>query len=144
MKKLLVLKTFWVIAVIVVVGGAIFARNAGTPQTPEYVTEAAKVDRIIQSVSPPGQVKSASEIELNFKNSGTVSVVRATTGQPVVAGYILAQLKATDLGITITKAYADLEEARANLSKVTAGATAEEIAVTEATLAKVKTDLLTA
>ena len=144
MKKLLTSKIVWVVVAVVVIGGGLYWRNAGKPTQPEYVTEAAKVDGIVQTVSATGQVKSASEIELNFKNSGTVGVVRAKTGNEVTAGDILAQLKATDLEIAITKARADLEEARANLSKVTVGATTEEIAVSEAAVAKAETDLATA
>ena len=143
MKKLLTSKIFWAI-VVVAVGGGLLWRNASMPKQPEYVTETAKVGGIVQTVSATGQVKSASEIELNFKNAGTVSVVRAKTGSRVTSGEILAQLKATDLEIAITKARADLEEARANLNKMTAGATAEEIALSEASVAKARTDVTTA
>lgn len=144
MKKLLTSKIAWAVVVVVVVVGGLLWRNASAPKQPEYVTEVAKIDGIVQTVSATGQVKSASEIELNFKNAGTVGVVRAKTGNQVTAGEILAQLKATDLEIAITKARADLEEARANFSKVTAGATAEDIAVSEAAVAKAETDLTTA
>lgn len=144
MKKLLTSKILWVIIIIVAIGGGILWRNASSSKKPEYVTEAAKIDNIVQTVSATGKVKSASEIELNFKNAGTIIKVSVKTGDQVAAGNLIAQLKATDLQIAITKAQANLQEARANLARVAAGSTSQEVAVTEATVAKASSDLDTA
>src|SRR3989338_8665355 len=141
MKKILKSKFFLVIAVIAIVAIALIIRSVRRGPIVEYVTEAVKQGTIIQTVSATGQVKSASEIELNFKNAGQLDVLAVKTGQAVTTGQILAQLKATDLAFEVNKARADFQEAQATLDKIIAGATEPDLAVSQAAVAKAQTDL---
>jgi len=143
-KKLLKSKIFWVIIIILVVIIALIVRSAQNSKKVEYATEEAKMGEIIQTVSATGQIKSASDIELNFQNSGQIAVRKVNTGDKVKTGDVLMQLKATDLGINVSKAQADLAEAQASLDKVVAGATPEDIAVYEALVQTYQTDLANA
>ncbi len=144
MKKLLKSKLFGLSLIIIVVGGAIYFKlNSGKP-TMEYLTETVKTGEIVQTVSATGQVKSASEIQLNFKNAGTLNVLNVKIGDVVTKNEILAQLRASDLAINVSKARASLDEAVANLNKIKAGATAEDINVSQAAVDKAETDLLNA
>src|SRR3989338_1411672 len=131
MKKLIKSKIFWVVLGVVIVGGLVAASLNKSGQV-EYTTEPAKIASIVQTVAATGQVKSASEIELNFKNAGKLQTVNVKKGDGVKTNQILAQLKATDLQISVGRAQADLLEARASLAKVVAGATPQEIAVAQA------------
>ncbi len=144
MKKLLKSKIFWAIIVILVIILALYLRSVGKGKQVEYTIQEAKIGDIIQTVSATGKVKSASEIELNFKNAGKLAVLNIDTGQSVTAGQLLAQLKATDLAINVNKAKASLDEVKATLDKILAGSTSEDIAVSEAAVAKAETDLLNA
>lgn len=142
MKKVLKSKIFWVIVVIIVIIIAFVIRAVRQGEEVEYITQAVKRGDIVQTVSATGQIKSASEIELNFKNAGKLSILNVKVGQKVEANEILAQLRATDLSINVTKARADLSEAQANLDKLKAGATNEDIAVYKAAVDKAETDLM--
>ncbi|OGY43058.1 MAG: hypothetical protein A2729_03775 [Candidatus Buchananbacteria bacterium RIFCSPHIGHO2_01_FULL_39_14] len=144
MKKLIKSKIFWVVFVIFLVGGFISARFFGSEKKVEYVTQDVILGDLKQTVSATGKVKSATEIGLNFKNTGKLNILNVKVGDHVSGNQILAQLKATDLAINVNKALADLAEAKANLDKVRAGATKQDIAVLQATVAKAETDLTNA
>lgn len=144
MKKILKSKPFWAIIVILIVGGIAAKLLLFKGKTTEYVTQDVKLGSIIQTVSATGQVKSASEIELNFKNAGQLAVLNVKTGDKVLANQVLAQLKAVDLAINVNKAQADLLEAQANFNKIRAGATKEDIAVYQAAADKANSDLASA
>src|SRR3989344_2806992 len=141
MKKLLKSKIFWIVGGVVIVAAAFMIRSAQQGKQVEYTTEPVQRGEIMQTVSATGQVKSASEIELNFRNTGKLSVLNIETGDKVETGQILAQLKATDLAINVNKARADLDEAQANLDKLKAGSIEQDIAVYEVLVAKSEADL---
>ncbi|OGY52552.1 MAG: hypothetical protein A3J65_03950 [Candidatus Buchananbacteria bacterium RIFCSPHIGHO2_02_FULL_45_11b] len=144
MKKILKSKIFWAIIIILIIGGVAAKFLLFKGKITEYVTQDVKLGSIIQTVSATGQVKSASEIELNFKNAGQLAVLNVKTGDKVLTNQVLAQLKATDLAISVTKAQADLLEAQANFDKTKAGATKEDIAVYQAAADKAGSDLISA
>jgi len=143
-KKILKSKIFWAVIVILIIAGAIYFRTSSQGKKVEYVTETVKQGNIIQTVSATGKVKSASEIELNFKNSGKLNILKVKVGDIAKAGDILAQLKSSDLSIQVNRAYADLAEAKANLDKLKAGVTKEDEAVYQAAVGKAETDLANA
>jgi len=144
MKKVFKSKIFWTIITVAIIAGAFYFRLANNKKGVEYVTANVEKGNIVQTVSATGQVKSASEIDLNFKNTGQLAVLNVKVGNQVSSNQILAQLKATDLAIQVNRAQADLAEAQANLDKTKAGATAQDIAVSQAAVAKAETDLANA
>lgn len=144
MKKLIKSKIFWGVIIILVIGGAVGYRVLNKPKAIEYVTEEVKKGSLVQSIDATGKVKSATEIDLNFKNSGQLAQLGVKIGDQVKEGQVLAQIKATDLQINVSKAQANLTEALANLDKVKKGATAQDIAVSQATVDKAKSDLASA
>jgi HlyD family secretion protein len=141
MKKLLKSKIFWIIITIVIIIAAFGIRAAKKGKKIEYITEEVKRGSVVQTVSATGQIKSASEIELNFKNAGKMAVLNVKIGDEVEKDQVLAQLKATDLAISVNRAGADLNEAIANLDKLKAGATTEDVAVSEAAVEQARIDL---
>lgn len=144
LKRLLRSKIFWTVVVLLFIGGVVAARFVFQEKSVEYVTEPVKRGPIEQTVAATGQVKAATEIELNFKNPGTLSVVNAKVGDQVEAGVVLAQLRAGDLASSVERAQASLAEAQANLRKVKAGATSQDIAVYQANVDKAASDLASA
>jgi len=144
MKKIIKSKIFWAIIIILVVAVAAYFRFGPKAKGVEYVTSEVRSGNIKQTVSATGKIKSASEIELNFKNTGKLAILNVKVGDTVKADQILAQLKATDLAIQVSSAQADLAEAKANLDKLKAGATTADVTVSKATVEKAKTDLANA
>lgn len=144
MRKIFESKIFWSVLIIIFLGGAISFRFFNKEKKVEYTFQEVKIGDIVQTVSATGQVKSASEIELNFKNPGQLAVLNVKKGDLVSAGQILAQQKAGDLAANVRRAQANVEEAKANLDKLIAGSTKEDVAVYEAIGERYKTELLNA
>ncbi|MFA5021565.1 MAG: HlyD family efflux transporter periplasmic adaptor subunit [Patescibacteria group bacterium] len=144
MKKVIKSKIFWAIIIILLVVGGLAFQFLGKGKEVKYDTQLVKLGDVAQTVTATGQVKSASEIELNFKNSGQISAINVKVGDAVKAGQILATQKAAALQINITKYSNELARAKANLAKVKTGATKEDIAVYQAALERSQADLASA
>ena len=140
--KILKSKIFWFFLALLVIGGGLVYMIFGRQAKPvEYVTQEVKRGNVVQTVTATGKVKSHSEISLNFKNAGKLSVKNVKVGDAVKVNDVLAQLKATDLAINVQKAQAALTEARANLAKLKTGATQTDVAVSQAAVDKAAADL---
>ena len=86
---------------------------------------------VSQEVSETGQVKKGEEISLTFKNSGRIGRIYIEVGEEVNRGDLLAKLETTDLAIQLKQAEAALAISQAQLSKLLAGASQEEIKVAQ-------------
>ena len=141
MLKIFNKKRFWVIAVIVVAafGLAVFKFFNQKPTT-EYTVEKAKRGNLTQTVEATGMVESAHEISLNFRATGKITVVNAREGGEVKTRQILASLDLGGVGALIKQYEASLASARANLEKVQAGASIEDISLSQEQLTKTQND----
>jgi HlyD family secretion protein/macrolide-specific efflux system membrane fusion protein len=83
------------------------------------VTRTAKVSQgVVQStVSGSGNLQAASQLNLGFKTSGTVTNIYVKQGQQVVAGQLLATLDPQSAEVTLEQGKATLQSAEANLAK---------------------------
>jgi len=73
---------------------------------------------VVQStVSGSGNVQSASQLNLGFKTSGTVTHIYVKEGQQVAKGQLLATLDPKSAEVTLEEAKATLQSAEANLAK---------------------------
>ena len=82
---------------------------------------------VSQEVSETGQVQMGKEINLGFKNSGTISAIFVKVGDQVWAGTHLVKLVTSQLVIQRNEAQAALEIAQAKLNQLLEGSTPEEI-----------------
>lgn len=105
-----------------------------------YSTEKVQKQNLVQTVSETGTIKSANEIELNFQNAGKINKINVSVGSRVSSTKILAELNYKDLLIRQKDALASLQIAKANLNKLTTGATSYEIATKEASVEKARID----
>ncbi|MFA5125264.1 MAG: efflux RND transporter periplasmic adaptor subunit [Patescibacteria group bacterium] len=141
MLKIFKKKRFWVILVIIlaVVGFGIY--KLLTPKSAvEYTTEAVKRGQLTQTVTATGQVESAHEITLNFKTPGKITYIGVKEGDDVKAGQDLARIDSGSIAALIKQYQANLASAQANLEKVKAGASAEDINLTQEQLIKAQND----
>jgi multidrug efflux pump subunit AcrA (membrane-fusion protein) len=83
------------------------------------VTRTAKAAQgVVQStVSGSGNLAAASQLNLGFKTSGTVTHIYITQGQHVTAGQLLATLNPESAEVTLEQSKAALQSAEANLAK---------------------------
>jgi len=142
-------KSFWIIIVILVIGGAagVSALNKGS-NTAEYVTALVEKGMLTQTVSATGSVESATEIEFGFETAGKLSFLNTKVGEQVKRGQVLASLDSSYQSSQVANYQAAVAVAQANLDKELAGASGEDIEVSqkkvesaEATLAAKETAL---
>ncbi len=119
-KKIVIIASS--IIILIIVSSIIFKKSDTT-----YNTEKVQKKDLKQTVSETGTIKSADEIELNFQNLGKISKILVKNGDKVKENQILAELDYRDLAINAKNANASLDIAKANLSKLTYGATQYEI-----------------
>lgn len=135
---------FFIISLLIIIAatGAYFV--FGKKPKVEYTT--AKVERgnLIQTVSETGMVKANKEIDLNFTMNGKIANISSAVGDKVKKDQILAELDSSDLLLKEREAMASLQVAQANLAKLLAGATASELAVSQASADQAKTSYVSA
>lgn len=122
-------KLLWII-IIIAVGGSAYAYLKPESQ-PEYTTEAAVRQDLLQTVAATGSVQGAEEIELNFETVGILAELNVEKGDSVSAGDTLAKLSARNQENAVAEARANMQAAQATLDKLIAGASAEDIAVSQ-------------
>lgn len=128
-KALLKKKKFWVMVAVIVIIALIliFSRKSEAL----YVTEKAVIGDLKQTVEVTGSVESAQDIDLNFNNPGTLQAMSVKAGDQVKAGQVLASLSAGNAASQVADARAAVQIAQSDLDKLIAGASSEDIRVTE-------------
>jgi len=138
-KKKLIIAGVIIIVVILLV--ALFWKKTPPPQ---YTTVPLARTNLIQTVSEVGTVKAIKELDLNFNSAGRIDKLLTKVGETVKKDQVLAELDLSSLTIREQEARANLEVANANLNKLSAGATASDIAVYTAQNEQAKVAYLTA
>ncbi|OGY41615.1 MAG: hypothetical protein A2Y82_01370 [Candidatus Buchananbacteria bacterium RBG_13_36_9] len=136
-KRLIKKKSFWVITIIIIIA-IIGIGKLTAPKKVEYVQEKVIKGRLVQTVSETGSVLAATNINLNFKGTGTIVEMNIKEGDEVKKDDILARLDAGSLEIQVRQAQANLSIAQANLNRLFAGASREDIKVTQETVNNAK------
>ncbi len=139
-KKLILISLVVLLPILSFAGYRLYKTKTANP----YVIETVKRQNISQEVSATGQVKKGEEINLSFRNSGTIKALYVKTGDWVEQNQILAKLDTSQLEIQLQESLANLSLAQAGLEKLLAGATKEEISVKEAQVSSAKTTLANA
>lgn len=131
-----------VVLLVALVGGtfAAFARQAPVAGTlPEgWQTVSVEAGTISSTVSATGNVEPASQAELRFAASGTVTEVLVGPGDEVRAGQPLARIDASALQLKLEQAEADLAQAQADYDGLLDGATEAEVAEAQARIAQAR------
>jgi len=127
------MKKFWIIFGALVVSAfaywsyGLFIDDSGEEEKIHKVTR----QDLTEVISEVGTVVPIKEIDLTFPMTGTVAKILITEGENVTKGALLAQLDTAKIYADINNAQATVQEAQANLDKLIAGATTEDIQVYE-------------
>lgn len=138
-KILIKRKLFWFVVAVVVLIGGYFVNKTIAGQRIEYITEDAVVGNISQTVSATGAVTTSEKIDLNFKIAGTLSEISVTENDEVTAGQVLAKLDDRSAKSQVAQAQASLSSAVSNLNKILAGASSQDIQISQETVNNAKT-----
>lgn len=122
----------WLIPVLIVliaagVGFYFWQNNQGSKGFQGSTTAANSRLPVTLTVSASGQISAKSDLALTFGSAGTVTEIDYHQGQTVKAGTILAKIDPSTLNNQVETAKAQLSSAQANLDKVKAGATPQQI-----------------
>lgn len=91
--------------------------EANTPA--QYTLARVQTDTIQETVTGSGQIAASHTLTLSPESSGTITSVRVSPGQRVVAGTIVATIDATDAQKAVRDAKLSLESARLTYEKST-------------------------
>jgi membrane fusion protein, macrolide-specific efflux system len=139
-------------AVVVLVGAAVglslwLTSGSSTPGGLSITTVTVPVTTgtIQQTVTNSGTIEPASQANLNFAVSGTVTAVNVKAGQSVTAGQVLATVDTTALSEEVSAAQAQLTSAEDRLSSDEAAAASQStIDTDEASVTSAESSLSTA
>jgi len=131
MMKKIKKKWWWLAAIIIIVVSLTFWLRGREPQ-PEYTTAEVRRGQLVQTVSETGTVKPVKSLDLNFPQSGQISLIIAKVGDRVIKDQVIAELDQSSLMIREQEAQASLQSALASKAKLVSGATTAELAVLEA------------
>jgi len=101
---------------------------------PEFALIEVVRGDIVQEIFESGQVRKGEKINLIFENAGKIEEIYVEVDDEVKAGQELAKLDTTNLYIQLQEVQTGLELAQLNLNKLLAGASPEEIKITETQL----------
>ncbi len=90
--------------------------------------------KVADSIEAQGVFTTPNQATLAFKGSGRLTEVRVQEGAKVKKGDTLAALDKTELQLAVQQAQAGLDIATANLNKVKAGPTRDDVAIAKSAL----------
>lgn len=100
-------------------------------EEPDFTLFEVVRGNVSQEISETGQVQKGEEIKLSFKNSGTIKNIYVVVGEEVKEGDALAKLETDQLSIQLQEANAAFSLSQAQLNKLLAGASREEIKIAQ-------------
>jgi multidrug efflux pump subunit AcrA (membrane-fusion protein) len=101
-------------------------------------TTSAPVRVAASQIKATGVITSASQATIGFQSAGRIKEIKVKEGDQVKAGGLIASLDTSALDATVIQAQAALDSANANLAKVKAGPTPEDIMIAKGNLERAK------
>ena len=127
-------RMIWGSLALILILAIIYFVTKGQNVASKIQTDTVKKQDIKLTVLTTGQVVSSTDLNLGFKVSGNVQSIKVKEGDKVTTGQILATLSQSDQVATLTQARGALASANANYQKVLAGASSEDVALSQAAL----------
>jgi len=113
--------------IIIIILVAVIYQTILKKEEPTFTLAEVIKGKVSQEVSETGQVKKGDKINLSFKNSGRIEKIYFEVGEKVEAGDVLARLDTVELQNQLKEAKSSLKLAQAQLAKLLAGPTQEEV-----------------
>ncbi len=124
-------RIIWSLIIILVVSGIWHFATKGKNPAANIQTAIVNSQNLKQTVLTTGQVVSATDLNLSFQGSGVVKQIMVKAGDKVKVGDVLATLNQDNAAAALVSAQGALAQANANYQRVVAGASAEQIKVSQ-------------
>jgi len=124
-------KIIWTIIILILAGGVWYYTTKPKNNPANIQTAVASSQNLQQTVLSTGQVVSETNLSLSFQSGGVVENIAVIVGGQVKTGDVLATLSQANVKASLTSASGQLAQANANYRKVLAGATPEQINVSQ-------------
>ena len=124
-------KIIWTIIILIVVIPIAIIIFKPKDNSGNIQTDTVKKQDLKSTVLATGQVVSSTNLSLSFKTSGIINKINVKEGDKVKAGDVLASLSQGDVQASLTSAAGSLAQAKANYEKVLAGASNQDIDVSQ-------------
>jgi len=124
-------RIIWTIILLLIAAGVWYYMAKPKNNAANIQTATVAQQSLEQTVLTTGQVVSETDLNLSFQGSGMVSKVSVKTGDKVKVGDTLAVLNQSTARASLTSASGQLAQARASYNKVLAGATPEQINISQ-------------
>ncbi|KKQ96221.1 MAG: Efflux transporter, RND family, MFP subunit [Parcubacteria group bacterium GW2011_GWC2_39_11] len=134
-KKILSKKIILGAIIVIAILGFVIYQFFFKPDNKEYVLEKVLMGTVVKNVSEIGSVKIAEKSLLGFKSAGRIEKISAKVGDSVKIGQELVRIDASQLFIQLSEAQAALQASQASYEKLIAGASPEDVKVSEAAVA---------
>ncbi len=127
MAKILKRKSFWIVAVLIIIIIAGYFVFSNKKSNTSIQTGFAKEQNLQETVLSTGQVVSGTDLSLSFQGSGVARKISVGEGDKVYQGQLLASLDQSSALATLASAHGALAQAQANYSKLLSGPSAGDI-----------------
>lgn len=124
-------RIIWTVIILAIIGGAYYYQTKPKNNIANIQTTIVSQQDLEQTVLSTGQVVSETNLSLSFQMGGIVQQVAVVTGSQVKAGDVLAILSQDNAKASLTSASGQLAQANANYRRVVAGASSEQINVSQ-------------
>ena len=144
------LRSKWILSVVVIVllaaGGVWYYYGQYLPAQAGPQTEMIRTAQVTQgdlviSASGSGELVPATEVSLGFQAGGTLAQLLVQVGDPVDSGGVLARQDDTDARFQVLQAEISLRQAELQLTQLSTGPSAAELASARAGLISTEADL---
>ncbi|OIO20088.1 MAG: hypothetical protein AUJ23_00830 [Candidatus Magasanikbacteria bacterium CG1_02_32_51] len=123
-KKWYKRKMFYIFVVILVlVAFGVYAKIKNSNKPPTYETIKVERGTLSQTVDATGNVESSGSLDLRFQKSANLAKIYKKVNDKVKAGDIIAEVDVSSENAQVAQASASVQQSKANLNKVLAGAT---------------------
>ncbi|MFA7314629.1 MAG: efflux RND transporter periplasmic adaptor subunit [Candidatus Magasanikbacteria bacterium] len=141
-KKFYKRKLFYIILFVLLLGAfGVYAKVKNANKAPTYETTKVERGTLSQTVDATGNVESSGSLDLRFQKSANLSKIYKNVNDQVKEGDLIAEVDISSENAQVAQANASVQQSRANLNKVLAGATDDYVLSIKSTYDKAKASL---
>lgn len=115
-------RLLWLIAIVLVAAFALYRCTKGSAAAPEYSTAPAEIANVVARVSTSGSLQAVVTVDVGSQVSGRIQELFADFNTPVKKGQRIAKIDPSLFQAAVVQAEANVQAARANVTRLTVAA----------------------